>query len=202
MTNENKELRMAKLERDSALAELARAQKDFAMKEADLKSGWRGTISERDQLRADLAAAREALEHRGRSMDTIEDAFGERWIVKNREDGSFDWQASAVASITEAKYLAERFKKERDGAMHSGECWELMHAKRHEELEAAKKENAALTARADAAERERDAGAKREAVLRQIINMIDPHPEYDWSEVNGKYREIEAIDAARDRIGG
>lgn len=38
-------------------------------------------------------------------------------------------------ALEEQKQLAERFLKERQGAMHSNETWELMHAKRHEELE-------------------------------------------------------------------
>lgn len=45
--------------------------------------------------------------------------------------------ASSQARERQAQEKIERLKLERAGAMHSGETWELMHAKRHEELERA-----------------------------------------------------------------
>lgn len=49
-------------------------------------------------------------------------------------DGDFVEYEAAFAELTEAII---RGKKERDGALHSSETWELMHAKRHEQLETA-----------------------------------------------------------------
>lgn len=61
---------------------------------------------------------------------------------------------AALAELERAKDDVDKYKKGRQGAMHSSECWELMHAKRHEELENANKEIAQLRADLAAAREE------------------------------------------------
>lgn len=60
-------------------------------------------------------------------------------LVKERDEaleGSREINEQLGTALDEIKKL----KTERDGWAHSSECWELMHAKRHEELEQARKQ--------------------------------------------------------------
>lgn len=77
------------------------------------------------------------------------------------KSGYVYWQYGPIAGrklvekleteLTVARDLAAKLKVERDGFMYSGENWELMHAKRHEELEAMTKERDELRAVLDRA---------------------------------------------------
>lgn len=113
---------------------------DVAGWEADVDESPTGPyvlFSDHEKAMAEVAAERDRIQSDAAVL------FGEEWrrsvqaVHGDPEKAREHRLAALVAEIDDLKDERDRLKIERDGALHSSETWELLHAKVHEELDQA-----------------------------------------------------------------